>query len=281
MLERSLVAVLTPAVAKAIVPMATVHAELELGADTSQDAKITRLIGVATAEFAGMNGLQRPLFRQTYLERTRLHDNRDPWNGSVLGLTRWPIESVTSVTDAGEDSETVDASDYSIALEHRSGLYRELRWSKCWDYLVTYIAGWVPPGSGPGLVTSWVANTAILAGAFAKPAAAAQASNPLLFECTTAGTTAAVTEPTWPVVVGGTVTDGTVTWTARPAIELPANIQEAAIVTVKQWLNGGLDIPAGIQMEAGGGHTIAYDFVAARAGMSLPPYALKVLGSYR
>jgi hypothetical protein len=281
MLERSLVTVLTPAVAKAIVPMATVHAELELGVDTSQDAKITRLIGVATAEFAGMNGLQRPLLRQTYLERTRLHDNRDPWNGSVLCLTRWPIESVTSVTDAGDNPETVDASEYSIALEHRSGLYRELGWSKCWDYLVTYPAGWVPPGSGPGLVTSWVAATGTLAGAFAKPAAAAQVSNPLLFECTTAGTTHVSTEPTWPLVVGGTVVDGTVTWTARPAMELPANLQEAAIVTVKQWLGGGLDIPAGIQSESAGGHSIAYDFVAARAGLTLPPYAIKVLGSYR
>lgn len=36
-----------------------------------------------------------------------------------------------------------------------------------------------------------------------------------LFECTTAGTSHASVEPTWPTVSGNTVSDGTVTWTAR------------------------------------------------------------------
>lgn len=40
--------------------------------------------------------------------------------------------------------------------------------------------------------------------------------NALLFEATVAGTSA-TTEPTWPTTVGGTVVDGTVTWTARAA----------------------------------------------------------------
>lgn len=38
-------------------------------------------------------------------------------------------------------------------------------------------------------------------------------SNGYYYKCTVAGTTAASPEPTWPTSIGGTVTDGTVTWT--------------------------------------------------------------------
>jgi hypothetical protein len=41
--------------------------------------------------------------------------------------------------------------------------------------------------------------------------------NGYYYECTTAGTTGA-TEPTWPIVVGTTVVDGSVTWTCRLAV---------------------------------------------------------------
>lgn len=279
MLERSLVSVVTPALAKAVVPVATVRSELGFGSDTSQDVKIGRLIAALSREFAGINGRRQPLLRQTYLERTRLHDNLDEWNGNVLGLTRWPIESVVSVTDAGTPPVTVDASQYSIALEQKSGLYRPIGWSTCWDYLATFIAGWIPPGSGPGLVIPWGATAAKVAGAWVKPLAAENGSNPLLYECTAAGTTHATAEPTWPTTAGLTVADGTVTWTARAASELPEDIQEAAIVTAVQWFGGGLDTPAGVSAESDGGHSISY--ATDRAGLALPPYATSVLQGYR
>lgn len=38
-------------------------------------------------------------------------------------------------------------------------------------------------------------------------------ANGYYYKCTVAGTTHAVTEPTWPTTVGGTVVDGTATWT--------------------------------------------------------------------
>jgi hypothetical protein len=41
--------------------------------------------------------------------------------------------------------------------------------------------------------------------------------NGYYYECTTAGTTGA-TEPTWPIIVGTTVVDGSVTWTCRLAV---------------------------------------------------------------
>jgi len=64
---------------------------------------------------------------------------------------------------------------------------------------------------------TWAANTAYTAGAgsalfsFVVPVAA----HTVCFECTTAGTSHATTEPTWDTTVGNTTSDGTVTWTCR------------------------------------------------------------------
>lgn len=74
--------------------------------------------------------------------------------------------------------------------------------------------------------SAWVANTAYAAGDFVVPATGVIAwPTPLpatahlshfVYECTTAGTSHASTEPTWPTTDGGTVTDGgTLVWTAR------------------------------------------------------------------
>lgn len=56
----------------------------------------------------------------------------------------------------------------------------------------------------------WVASTALSLSAYRSPVIL----NGLLYKVTTAGTTGA-TEPTWPTTIGGTVVDGTVTWTAE------------------------------------------------------------------
>lgn len=57
---------------------------------------------------------------------------------------------------------------------------------------------------------TWVALTAYVLQDYAEPTVV---NNTFAFRCTTAGTTGAA-EPTWPTVAGGTVTDGTVVWTA-------------------------------------------------------------------
>jgi hypothetical protein len=64
----------------------------------------------------------------------------------------------------------------------------------------------------------WAATTAITLGARnVAPTTQANASRKFqVYECTTAGTTGG-TEPTWNTTVGGTTTDGTVTWTTRNA----------------------------------------------------------------
>lgn len=61
------------------------------------------------------------------------------------------------------------------------------------------------------LDADWVAATAYSLGNMVAPTT----KNAYHYECTTAGTSHAATEPTWPTTVGGTVSDGTVTWTCR------------------------------------------------------------------
>jgi len=61
--------------------------------------------------------------------------------------------------------------------------------------------------------TAWTPSTAKVLGDFVRPTSITDA-NVFVYECTVAGTTG-TTEPTWPVVEGQTVVDGTVTWTCR------------------------------------------------------------------
>lgn len=60
--------------------------------------------------------------------------------------------------------------------------------------------------------TLWAASTAYTVGQEVVPTAASDTG--YIYECTTAGTSAA-SEPSWSSTVGGTVTDGSVTWTVR------------------------------------------------------------------
>ena len=60
------------------------------------------------------------------------------------------------------------------------------------------------------VATGWVANTAKAQSDTVYPTT----DNGFYYNCTTSGTTHATTEPTWPTVSGGTVTDGTIVWTA-------------------------------------------------------------------
>lgn len=62
--------------------------------------------------------------------------------------------------------------------------------------------------------TAWAASTAYALNSIVRKTAAPTDADVLYFEATVAGTSAA-TEPTWPTADGGTVVDGTVTWTAR------------------------------------------------------------------
>ena len=60
---------------------------------------------------------------------------------------------------------------------------------------------------------NWAALTSYALAVIRSPLATA---NGFYYEVTTAGISGAV-EPTWPIIVGNTVTDGTITWTCRKA----------------------------------------------------------------
>lgn len=66
---------------------------------------------------------------------------------------------------------------------------------------------------------AWAALTAYSVNSYRQPTA----SNTFYYKATTPGTSAA-SEPTWPLVVGGTVVDGTVTWTCTGRIILTAGV---------------------------------------------------------
>ncbi len=64
----------------------------------------------------------------------------------------------------------------------------------------------------PKAGVTWVANTAYKLSNYAQPTTP---NDNFTYKCTTAGTSHATTEPTWPTTAGATVTDGTVVWTAE------------------------------------------------------------------
>jgi len=59
----------------------------------------------------------------------------------------------------------------------------------------------------------WAVSTAYTTDDWRIPTTA----NGFVYECTTAGTSHAATEPTWPTTIGDTVSDGTAVWTCRMA----------------------------------------------------------------
>jgi len=76
--------------------------------------------------------------------------------------------------------------------------------------------------------TAWAASTAYVVGDIVR-ASALQASG-LVFQCTTAGTSAA-TEPAWATDIGSTTADNTVTWTAISSVyEELAGLAPSAII---------------------------------------------------
>jgi len=64
----------------------------------------------------------------------------------------------------------------------------------------------------------WVANKAYSLDAYVRPTTLAKFTG-YDYKCTTAGTSHATTEPTWPTTPGGTVTDGTVVWTRQDTLD--------------------------------------------------------------
>lgn len=87
---------------------------------------------------------------------------------------------------------------------------------------------------------SWVASTAYSTNTLRRPTAPNRSG--YLYKATTGGTTGS-TEPTWPLVMGGTVTDGSVVWTCHTMEETWHGIKSINGTTVT--LDQGPDSVAG------------------------------------
>ena len=250
--------VTTAAASRSLVQQATVTAELPSSASTS---RVDSLILSASGMMARY--LDREPWLATY--QTKLPGR----GGSYLKLPRWPVQSVTSVTEGlGDSPSTITASTYSVAGNtRRDRLYRENGWTYTRDdtwrpmtssagpalvYTVAYTAGWVMPDQ----ITAWTSGGTITSGAWY---ASTDGDEPFIFQAGGAGTFD-TTEPTWPTASGGTVADtgsGTVTFTAYDQ-RLPHELEEIALSLVLDWFNGGLQVPAGIASESAAGFRIDY-----------------------
>lgn len=137
----------------------------------------------------------------------------DAWvnfNGYVPHGIIFPYGGSSAPTGFLEcDGSAVSREDYADLFTAISTTYGTGDGSTTFN--VPDLRGRCPIGEGQLTPPIWKAATAYTAGYYVK----ATASYNYTYECTTAGTSHASTEPTWPTSVGNTVSDGTVTWTCR------------------------------------------------------------------
>lgn len=211
-------------------------------------------IDAASALASGRQGLMFPPWRQSYSLRVPGTDLT--W----MKLYSKPLESVV-VTDL--DGVVINATTYQVTgnglgildrVERPDGWSRLLAgtigisktpdaYSERDAWLATTTAGWLMPGQ----VSTWSASTAyktepastsyddpVTGNAYAVGAWVRATDHRVLlrFECTVAGTTGA-SEPSEftdsATSAGDEITDGTVTWTARSALELPMDLEKSTL----------------------------------------------------
>jgi len=240
----------------------------ELGiTGTGSDTQLTRMI-ISASRLAAHLGLHRAPWLETVVEKLPGR------GGSYLKLSRWPILSLTSITEGtGASPTTVTASTYSIAGNlRRDRVYRADGWAwhrlsgpasyfdvdgPALGYNVTYVAGWVMPDQ----ITKWVASTAVSGSAwYSAPddSPGGQSDNPFIFQADAAGGTSDSSEPIWPTVIGGTVVDNDITWTAYDQ-RIPEDVEEIMLHQVISWFKGSVvGAPPNVRRERDGPTEIEY-----------------------
>lgn len=211
--------ILTRAKVADLIPIATLKTRLGISGSTEDD-QLAGWIEEMTEDFGRLTE-RGTLALQQYRETHRLGKR-----SRKLVLSRAPVEKGSITVTVDGTAET----DFELQGHAAGILWREDGWGVDEDIVVTYRAGWIVPD----MIAAWVASTGYGGAdekAWVRPTD--PSDTPFLMEATTAGTSDA-DEPMWPTTIGGTVTDGTVVWTARAVEELPKPLRGLAIAAVQE-----------------------------------------------
>lgn len=103
------------------------------------------------------------------------------------------------------------------------------------------------------ILPAWEVATAYTLGQSVQPTL----GNGFRYECTTAGTSHAVTEPTWPTTIGDTVSDGTAVWTCASAQHPETEIKLALTSGGLSTATGGAPLTLGNTILSGVSEAVA------------------------
>jgi hypothetical protein len=273
--------ILTPAKATKLIPLATVKARLGI-TTTAQDALLGDLIDEASSAFDTVIG--RALARQKYRETA-------PGSGmQQLRLSQAPVQQyqLAAIDLLSGNAAVDDLALYrpNAGLVYSPGGFMAttpgygpleyfadpLATLAAPQYQVDYWAGYIMPDDAPA---AWQSAHAYALGVMVRPLTAGV--SPLVYLCTTAGNSAA-SEPAWDssATIGGTITDGTVTWTIVDAPSLPLALRLLAWQAVKE-MYGSIAEEVGVKSLTGEAFTIEY--WQGRGQLQLPDAVIEALES--
>lgn len=268
----NVVSLVEPPFSRAPVELAEVKAHMGIE-DSGQDAVLSAWIAAVSEAFAGSHGLDRDFWFATYQEQLPGRGTRE------LFLARHPVVNVVEVSERGA---AMDPAAFQVSGSDRDLLRRSNgNWlestvdesiysdgTESLDYTVEHRAGYLMPGA----VSDWSPDTAYSEGSWVR----STSRSVFLFEATTGGQTGSQ-EPPWPGE-GEAVIDGTVTWTAFRAEELPAQIRLAALLQVEACYRGDWDIPVGVQRQT---DSEGSETFFERLASHLSPPVRALLSTYR
>jgi hypothetical protein len=209
-------------------------------------------------------------------DRAGFVPGRQQYEESVRGCGRPSFYLTHRPVDGGSLSVMINSeecTDWVLQDASQGLLWRQCGWPCSYDgslnIVVTYHAGFLMPDQ----VRDWSASDDFEVGEWVRPSTASV----LRFECVAAGTTGDA-EPSWPTTAGETQVDGTATWAAREAEELPERCQTGAVATVLM-----LDVERG---RAGGLASWELDgasesYFATQTASELPPGAESMVARFR
>lgn len=190
--------------------------------DTAHDTYIKSLIMAATGR--AEQYLHRRLVSQTW----KYYLDQWPW-GSIIKLPFGKLQSVTSVkyTDSDGDESTMTASEYIVDINTEPGQI-VLGYEESWPTATLYPSNPIKIEFVCGYYIGdiWAISTGYLEDKLIIPIA----ENGLVYQAGGSGTSH-TSAPTWPLTVGGTVTDNDITWTCI-GLAVPEAIRHAIKLTI-------------------------------------------------